>query len=243
MNGYFARLLTRAQQPTPRVRPQAMLPFAAPLRVDDPEALAVVNDRSAMETGDAVGNASALRDERRSAAVPMPKSGRWDATHPSSGARTRDGGESRSAPSARGDARPVHRAHDVIEDDRRAAPADRMSHVGVPPQAARTDEEVSHDGGGDFWLLPPVLDADSATRRPTGGDDRTPFASAVHEARVQIARQLATQHTTPSEVHVTIGRIEVTAAPVAPTPPRRAPERVPATSLEQYLASRARRRT
>ena len=67
------------------------------------------------------------------------------------------------------------------------------------------------------------------------------YAHATEEARAQIRRQLAAAETTPSEVHVTIGRIEVTAAPMAPTPPRKAPERMPAVSLEQYLASRARR--
>lgn len=67
------------------------------------------------------------------------------------------------------------------------------------------------------------------------------FGRATEEARAQIRRQLAAAQTTPSEVHVTIGRIEVTAAPMAPTPPRKAPERLPAVSLEQYLASRARR--
>jgi hypothetical protein len=105
-----------------------------------------------------------------------------------------------------------------------------------------TDDAPSPRRDADFRLLPetpavpPVRDGTAS-----GGIDGRAFARATEEARAQIRRQLDAAQATPSEVHVTIGRIEVTAAPMAPTPPRKAPERVPAVSLEQYLASRARR--
>jgi hypothetical protein len=86
---------------------------------------------------------------------------------------------------------------------------------------------------------PPVAAAD---RVASNGLDSAAFARAVEDARVQIQRQLATHGGTPAEVHVTIGRIEVTATPAAPSAARKAPDhRAPAVTLEQYLASRARR--
>jgi hypothetical protein len=115
-----------------------------------------------------------------------------------------------------------------------------------PPPAPRApverDAEVSPRRAAEFRLLPETPDV-SPLRGPAtnGGIDGTAFARVMDEARAQIRRQLATEGATPSEVHVTIGRIEVTAAPIAPAPTRKMPERRSAPSLEQYLASRARR--
>ena len=94
----------------------------------------------------------------------------------------------------------------------------------------------------EFRLLPETPNV--APMRNAAADrdiDHTAFARAMDEARAQIRRQLAAERTAPSEVHVTIGRIEVTTAPVAPTPKRKVSERAPAASLEQYLASRVQR--
>jgi hypothetical protein len=94
----------------------------------------------------------------------------------------------------------------------------------------------------EFRLMP-VPPAATSDRVARDGMDSAAFARAVEDARTQIQRQLAAQGGTPSEVHVTIGRIEVTAASPAPSPPRRAPDRAPTVPLEQYLASRARRQS
>jgi hypothetical protein len=113
----------------------------------------------------------------------------------------------------------------------------------VARRAARMDEGASRRGDADFRLLPETPEL-AATRGPPAGGvmDDAAFARAFEAVRARLQRQLAARDETPTEVHVSIGRIEVVAAPPPPPPPpRKAPERVPAVSLEQYLASRARR--
>lgn len=248
MSGYFARLLARAQQQAPRVRPQAALPFAAPLHVDEEAEPGVVNARTAAETAGTGTTAVAARGERPL----VPRSSRSpqrDApaeTQPPPAARRHGGEQAHSTATAPADAPRVQGTPDPGEQRAPVAPQVRAAHDDARwPESrptVRTYEESSRPGGADFRLLPEMPEVAPARGPATsGGADNTAFARALEEARAQIRRQLATEEATPSEVHVTIGRIEVTAAPAPPPSPRKAPERVPAVSLEQYLASRARR--
>ena len=246
MSGYFARLLARVQQPASRVQPQAALPFAAPRHLDDLVELEIVDDRTATEVGDIAMRAGTAEHEQ-TLAPPSPRRERRTATpRPTSDARVEQSDDARSTAPVQGEARPAESSTGMEEQRVSVAPNVRALRDGPASPAARssvwTDDAPSPRRDADFRLLPetpavpPVRDGTAS-----GGIDGRAFARATEEARAQIRRQLDAAQTTPSEVHVTIGRIEVTAAPMAPTPPRKAPERVPAVSLEQYLASRARR--
>jgi hypothetical protein len=69
---------------------------------------------------------------------------------------------------------------------------------------------------------------------------RNEFASPVALGSEEDRRREQAQRDEEAPVHVTIGRIEVTAM-TAPTPPKRAPARTPTMSLDDYLARRQRR--
>ena len=242
MSGYFARLLARAQQAAPRVRPQATLAFTPFPRVDDAPELEVLAERVAPAPRDVVERVVASQAEPP--LVPSaPRSERRAEAQSARASRRETGEDARSTARAESDDRPVPEPRESVEQRTPLAPIVRAPHADAPsfgPHASvRSEEQRSPRGGAEFRLLPETPGV-APMRNPAADRDvdRTAFARAIDEARAQIRRQLATERPTPSEVHVTIGRIEVTTAPSAATPKRQLPERAPATSLEQYLASR-----
>lgn len=250
MSGYFARLLSRAQRATPAVRPQTALGFSAPPFVDgslEPQ-LAEASAAPVLEaptTGEhhvraerSVRDPESHRDAQDDEHIASPIS----FTSP---LLAHD--EHRARPvTVHADA--ISRARDEESDDdvgkptspRRASNDDAPRRV--PSASPSAEAKGTPRSDADFRLMPipPVTKSDRAA---SNGMESAAFARAVEDARAQIQRQLASQGGAPSEVHVTIGRIEVTAAPSAPSAPRKAPDRAPTVTLEQYLATRARQRS
>lgn len=267
MSGYFARLLARAQQPVPTVRPQAVLPFATLPPVADAIVIESEPELTGGEMDADIGDAAPRLFTSRDDRPLMPTSSRGEGTETvraSFGdhrpARPLHESHSPSLPSADTDVRGVDSNADQVKrrashatGDADVTQAADATNVRAPRQTASpnpsrsapsADADASHWSDTDFRLLPPTPDNHRA--RGTGADgggQSAAFARALEDARSQLQRQLAAAQSAPTEVHVTIGRIEVTAAPMAPASPRKAPERAPTVSLEQYLASRARGRT
>jgi len=248
MSGYFARLLSRAQQAAPAVRPQTALRFSAPPFVDGSLEPQLVEEAGApARERQAIGEHHARR-ERSVPSLVSQRDARVDERIPSRPSvappllaheeyHARSATVHSDTPSRERSAEPddhagerTARLHPATDDAPRHAPS--ASSSADAPRVPRAPAE--------FQLMP-TPPAAAADRVASTGMDSAAFARAVEDARAQIQRQLAAHGGTPSEVHVTIGRIEVTATPSAPSAPRKAPDRTPAVTLEQYLASRVRR--
>ncbi len=108
-------------------------------------------------------------------------------------------------------------------------------------ETGRTRIAVARDADDDFRLVPD----DAGTRAAADRPPRTTRAHSVSVQRAAVARRDSMSATNagapePTEVHVTIGRIEVTAVHMPATPNPKPADRARAMSLDEYLAQRPR---
>jgi hypothetical protein len=243
VNGYVARLLARADRTTPTVRPRLASPFHGPTAAMD----------VMQEASEGRASLAPLTDGReRQPAPTAPTDADTRALHRGSGdplgtvpraaaprvprlivERTTDAAPSVAVP--RGESQPAAPPAALPVPVRAEAPVRREE-----TPHARPDERRRGDEG--FRLMPDRLPRDDAGDRAATSVGGTVLASAVAEARREVQRQSRERRgddARATEIHVSIGRIEVTATPAGPTPARRVAERAPKPSLADYLARRA----
>lgn len=261
MNGLLHRLARQVVGPPPlRVQAMARLPFFAPpeLKSDDASGLDLAAE--AATPNRAPGSDPLEHDKSgdpaaQAALLPMPPprmAAGLDASSDASPARTRLHGHDALGP-ARGPAQGAQsealskagQPPAMTTGAHAQAPTLRVS-VQPPPQSGaasgeRVDQGVatieiitdSHISASGPERYPPPLLARAEPAAPPAG--RAPAApTGVADLRPKTPSPDA-----PDEVHVHIGRIEVTA--VQETPPKRAARsRPPPVSLDEYLAWRQR---
>ncbi len=262
MSGYFTRLLTRAQAKESAVRPQARLPFntvpfpvsAAPSVLDtassdvvdthqlraaalppkQPKAPKVhkqvsredqpLHPASVVASLDAFAS-SAQRHFDQEAPASEPVS----APSVNTGRQEWGGRKDRSSP--REDLTTLPLAPDILE-------ISATSPVSTASADSAAKEKQGTDNG-DFRLMPEI-ERSASYSSPL--HSRSAYSAASLFSTQAAVRQGARQQPASaeaSEVHVTIGRIEVTAAQAAtPEKRTRTEQRRPIMSLDEYLSRR-----
>jgi hypothetical protein len=246
MKGLLHRLAARAAGTTVPVRSDARLPFGeANLgwgEMDDiegrPEPLVMAAAMSPTARAHEASRPSAQPDGSSHAApVPMHH-GRSTASAPDLGADLRLSAPTRSpaapfVPAGDSDPGLPARAVEHLSPDATQAPpgGDDASEVATQLSPPSRRPEVAFRLNGLPPLLMPGIAAErpsspsgmvAAVRGPLGSDAGTPAAEE------------------PSEVHIHIGRIEVTAVPDAPSLRSRPGKKRAPMSLDAYLAARSR---
>jgi hypothetical protein len=225
MNGFLQRLVERAMGQSSPLRVAAASPFAHTLASAEPTL--PLPELLRPETGAADTSYAPQTSVQPQMPTQTPIGQSRAARSPAERlARTRNqpaqpkasAADSRTPPAATMPLSvPVERA--VTRDSGWSGPE-------TPPQSLATSERqnASTAVAQPIPLLPPRPDAESSAR------DALRFDMPVrgHAATVEET----------TEVHVSIGRIEVTAVHEAAPPPRKTPRRNPPMSLDDYLARR-----
>lgn len=253
MSGFLQRLASRALGRPPAIRPMIVGSYAPALRAEPipnaeqpPEETALLLPQGAAETGQRTATRQAPQaaadpvpsgEPREREALPVPpRVGKPRIESPAE----QHAGISRDRPQPTGStaaAQVLPRA-----DDDRLLPTDGYEDVSSPrarlvdsPDAvpARSDASDSDPAVRHSGAAAPSQLVRASVRSPF-----TPERARRHMPQMLAAVEHDAENIT--EVHVTIGRIELTAAPApAPASPRRGPvARRKAQSLEEYLARR-----
>lgn len=234
MSGYLTRLAQRALGEAPAVHANASLPFAAP-----PEPVAEEETPTAPQAKAAAPRHDKPVRESPEEVVEPPVEQRklvlGDSLEPP-----------RRSPATQALAIPSGAAAAAMEEigDRGAPPSSDAS----PDRAATS--HVEHRAAVDGV---PRLDAGSVSRSevregsrptiPTRIEARTAMpraSSGIARARATLppARETAETAPPPPDVHIHIGRIELTAVPEAPAPRRAQKAAKPPMSLDDYLRAK-----
>ncbi len=268
MSGYFTRLLTRAQAKESAVRPQAHLPFnTVPFPVSAPPSVLDTASSDVVDTHQL--RAAALPPKQPKAPKVHKQVSREDQPlHPASVVASLDAfapsaqryfdqeapaSEPVSAPSVntgrqewggrkdrsspREDLTTIPLAPDILEIST-TSPVSTAS-----ADSAAKEKQGTHNG--DFRLMPEIERSASNCpplhhRMANNTVDFTNLYPAQSAVRHGLRQQPVSARAEASEVHVTIGRIEVTAVQAA-TPEKkrtRTEQRRPIMSLDEYLSRR-----
>lgn len=250
MSGYFQRLLARGAGAGAEIHPLSRLPHAG-LPETEPLTLGSSSGEFAdappqspgqTERHAAVAESPAPRPETPAALLrpPAPQMSKATAAEESAAMLT--------APNLP----PLiqTQALEVEIASRRTVPTTPAAHTVAPPQPPleRAAERFADESPESFRLMAPrslAHDADPSwpplSFAPEAGAGRVQAATLALQARPSMRTQKNVPGKTETpEVHVSIGRIEVTAVQ-APAPPKRKPATSrKALSLDDYLAQRGR---
>jgi hypothetical protein len=248
MSGLFQRLAVQAMGQAPLVHSTARLPFApAPALVVETEAHETTASRPAPPASDETGPRAAIPALTTSAGVassPAPPEPLLP--EPERPAR-REAGEVEAEAPPSPPAAPARSARRTAPEpllepargpERAGAPepprsrSRRMREDAEGPPAAEPAPVASAarpEGDRPRRAAPALLPLRPNRERPRG--TIAPPASAPGDASERTADET-------SDIHVSIGRIEITAVHEAPAPKRRAARTGPALTLEEYLGRR-----
>jgi hypothetical protein len=245
MTGLLHRLAARAAGTTMAVRSDARLPFGG-IEPGPGTAAAVVEPSSVFATPAAMPIAPAPLDGSRvdprmpnaAAGTPPPQAPRADpapsvAAHPGRDPRA---SFPDAAPRTVTEAVPPPMVEMVIDHGRasrsRAESAAESAHRSAAPLAL---DAAGRPGAALVVRDPPLL-------IPLAVSDRAPVPTAVAPAAIPTALGAAQNaaRAEPGDVHIHIGRVEVTAVHEAPAPRRRPVPAPSPMSLDAYFARRGR---
>jgi hypothetical protein len=224
MSSYFERLMGRASGQVPVVRARALQPFQEPPLLDAAPGTEPVLDApqaTPSSAGFLVGPAERIplpdlsRDRPSSAAAS-------DRALPDTDSHDHHAG-------SKSDPQPA-----IAISATRPAPAGSEVAPAPPSMARQAPDRTLHP---DSRLMPEIADsAPSASTRPDAHQAFTPRKLPLAELG---AREVgARSDNEPNEVHITIGRIEVTAARTAAPQKRARPTPHQPLSLDAYLSRR-----
>jgi hypothetical protein len=242
MKGLLHRLAARATGTTVPVHSDALLPFAGlGQRLDDAtddidtQQRAAVDDEPAPLSSAQRTHTGTTESTAREPTQSQSTTTRSQKTQSAPLARANTERNSSIAPAAEAPSVQAAPAR-LIKDAQIAAPLESGSRTALHAASSHrfatpaSPSAAASVIGEPSLLMPPV-----ASSRSVGPDDTAP--AALRQLIPPIAPPHATASEEPNEVHIHIGRIEVTAVHEAAAPRRRR-ESAPAMTLDAYLAKR-----
>jgi len=236
MSGFVQRLVGRAMGLTKSVHAAARLPYAPPPALVEPELPEAVLPNSAVSGDGRSARRGTAGDQVRRLDVPenVPGKRTFEASVTDHAAVVPDAPRTSIGPTpvAAETGQAGFMDAESLEESSAESVADLM-----PRGSRRTIEGDSADREGRVnvhglaHMVEPLLPPQRAMHSPAWNTGNRPPDSSRGAASASRAEE-------STEVHVTIGRIEVTAVHEAPPSKRRAPPSAKPMTLEEYLARR-----